>query len=102
MRLVEQGKLELAAPVRSYLPDFAVADAAATRDIAIWHLLTHTPGCEGQLTPEDRGVYSLARFRRITEGAAAACAARRDLELQQRRLHDRRPCHRSRDRPADP
>ena len=62
MRLIEQGKLELAAPVRSYIPEFAVADAGATRDIAIWHLLTHTPGFEGQLTPEDYGVYSLARF----------------------------------------
>ena len=62
MRLIEQGKLELAAPVRSYIPEFAVADAAATRDIAIWHLLTHTPGFEGQLTPDDYGVDSLARF----------------------------------------
>ena len=62
MRLVEQGKLELAAPVRRYLPEFAVKDPAATRDVAIWHLLTHTPGWEGQLTPEDHGIHSLARF----------------------------------------
>lgn len=62
MRLVEQGKLELAAPVKRYLPEFAVKDPAATRDVAIWHLLTHTPGWEGQLTPEDRGIDSLARF----------------------------------------
>ena len=62
MRLVEQGKLDLAAPVRRYLPEFAVKDAAATREIAIWHLLTHTPGFEGQLTPEDRGIHSLAHF----------------------------------------
>jgi CubicO group peptidase (beta-lactamase class C family) len=62
MRLVEQGKLELAAPVKRYLPDFAVKDTAATRDVAIWHLLTHTPGWEGQLTPEDHGIQSLARF----------------------------------------
>jgi CubicO group peptidase (beta-lactamase class C family) len=62
MRLVEQGKLELTAPVRRYIPEFAVADPDATRDIVIWHLLTHTPGFEGQLTPDDYGVYSLARF----------------------------------------
>src|SRR5262245_14555722 len=62
MRLVEQGKFELTAPVRQYLPDFAVADPAAARDVAIWHLLTHTPGWEGQLTPGDYGTESLARF----------------------------------------
>jgi len=62
MRLVEQGKIDLSAPVRRYLPDFKVQDEAATRDVAIWHLLTHTPGWEGQLTPEDRGTDTLARF----------------------------------------
>src|SRR5688572_1390606 len=46
MRLVEQGKLDLAAPVRRYIPEFAVQDEAATRDVAIWHLLTHTAGWE--------------------------------------------------------
>ena len=62
MRLVEQGKLELDAPIRRYIPEFAVADPDATRDVAIWHLLTHTPGWEGQLNPEDRGIYSLSSF----------------------------------------
>ena len=72
MRLVEQGKLELAAPVRRYLPEFAVADPAATRDVAIWHLLTHTPGLEGQLTPEDYGVAFADPLCRIAATAAAA------------------------------
>ena len=62
MRLVEQGKLGLDDPVKKYLPDFKVADEAATRDVKIWHLLTHTPGWEGQLSSEDRGVQSLAFF----------------------------------------
>lgn len=62
VRLAEQGRLDLEAPIRRYLPDFAVQDAGATRDAAVWHLLTHTPGWEGQLTPEDRGVESLAHF----------------------------------------
>ena len=62
MRLVEQGKLSLDDPVRKYLPDFKVADDAATRDVKIWHLLTHTPGWEGQLSSEDRGVQTLAYF----------------------------------------
>lgn len=62
MRLVEQGKVDLAAPVRQYLPDFAVLDEAATRDLRVWHLLTHTPGWEGQISAEDRGGQTLANF----------------------------------------
>lgn len=62
MRLVEQGKVDLNAPVRRYLPDFKVQDEAVTRDVAVWHLLTHTPGWEGQLTSEDRGALTLANF----------------------------------------
>jgi CubicO group peptidase (beta-lactamase class C family) len=62
MRLVELGKLDLDAPVRQYLPDFAVQDATATRDVRVWHLLTHTPGWEGQLTAPDRGSETLANF----------------------------------------
>jgi CubicO group peptidase (beta-lactamase class C family) len=62
VKLVEQGKVDLKAPVRTYLPDFAVQDPAATKDVAVWHLLTHTPGWEGQLSTEDRGVDALAHF----------------------------------------
>lgn len=62
MRLVEQGKLDLNAPVRKYLPDFKLQDESAARDVAIWHLVTHTPGWEGQLTPADKGVDTLAAF----------------------------------------
>ena len=62
MRLVEQGKVDLAAPVMRYIPEFAVKDPAVTREVAIWHLLTHTPGWEGQLTPDDYGIDSLRRF----------------------------------------
>jgi CubicO group peptidase (beta-lactamase class C family) len=62
MRLVEQGKIELRAPVRKYLPDFRVADQAASRDVTVWHLLTHTSGWEGQLSAADKGDETLARF----------------------------------------
>jgi CubicO group peptidase (beta-lactamase class C family) len=62
MRLVEQGKIELDAPVQRYLPDFRVQDADASRRVTIRHLLTHTPGWEGQLTTEDRGTQTLAHF----------------------------------------
>ena len=62
MRLVEQGKLDLEAPVQRYLPGFRVQDERASREVAIWHLLTHTPGWEGQLNSPDRGIETLAFF----------------------------------------
>src|SRR6478735_514973 len=61
MRLVEQGKVDLKAPVRKYLPDFKVRDAAAN-DVTVWNLLTHTPGWEGQLSGPERGEDTLRNF----------------------------------------
>jgi CubicO group peptidase (beta-lactamase class C family) len=62
MKLAAQGKVDLRAPVRTYLPDFRVADEAASRDVTILNLLTHTAGWEGQLTVPDHGVNTLADF----------------------------------------
>jgi CubicO group peptidase (beta-lactamase class C family) len=44
MQLVEQGKIDLDAPVQTYLPWFRVADEAASAAITVRHLLTHTSG----------------------------------------------------------
>lgn len=62
MRLVEQGKLDLQAPVRKYLPDFKVRDAEVSRDVTVWNLLTHTAGWEGQVSGPDRGEDTLRNF----------------------------------------
>lgn len=62
MRLVELGALDLKAPIQRYLPDFRIADAETSRQVTLWHCLTHTPGWEGQLTTEDRGAEALAHF----------------------------------------
>jgi CubicO group peptidase (beta-lactamase class C family) len=62
MRLVEQGKLDLRAPVRKYIPDFRVQDEAVSRDVTLAHLLTHTSGWEGQVSGPDRGDATLANF----------------------------------------
>lgn len=43
MRLVEQGLLDLHAPVNTYLKDFQVPDYNGT-PVTLWHLLTHTAG----------------------------------------------------------
>lgn len=62
MRLVEQGKIDLRAPVRKYLPDFHVRDEAASRDVTVWHLVTHLGGWEGQVSGPDRGTETLKNF----------------------------------------
>jgi CubicO group peptidase (beta-lactamase class C family) len=62
MRLVEQGKVDLRAPVRTYLPDFRVRDESVSRDATVWHLLTHSGGWEGQVSGPERGEDTLRNF----------------------------------------
>jgi CubicO group peptidase (beta-lactamase class C family) len=64
MRLHDQGRIDVEAPVREYLTDFQVSDVVTTRDLRVWHLLTHTPGWEGQLPTPDRGPATLESFTR--------------------------------------
>jgi CubicO group peptidase (beta-lactamase class C family) len=62
MRLVEQGKIDLKAPVRKYLPDFKVRDESVAREVTIWNLLTHSGGWEGQIAGPERGEDTLRHF----------------------------------------
>ena len=62
MRLVEQGKLDLRAPVGNYVPEFRVRDEAVSRNVTVWHLLTHTGGWEGQVSGPERGEDTLRNF----------------------------------------
>ena len=47
MRLVEQGKLALDEPVRSYLPEFRLEDEEVAARVTVRQLLTHTGGWLG-------------------------------------------------------
>jgi CubicO group peptidase (beta-lactamase class C family) len=47
MKLVEEGKMDLDATVRTYLPDFKVANEQVSQQVTIQHLLTHTSGWFG-------------------------------------------------------
>ncbi|GAB1692439.1 serine hydrolase domain-containing protein [Krasilnikovia sp. M28-CT-15] len=47
MRLVERGRLHLDRTVRSYLPDFRTADAAASARVTVRQLLNHSAGWLG-------------------------------------------------------
>jgi CubicO group peptidase (beta-lactamase class C family) len=49
MQLVEQGRLDLHADVNTYLTDFQIP-ATYPEPITLFHLLTHTPGFEDQLS----------------------------------------------------
>jgi CubicO group peptidase (beta-lactamase class C family) len=52
MQLVDEGKLDLDRPVRSYLPEFVIADEAAAAAITTRQLLDHTAGFEGDIFNE--------------------------------------------------
>lgn len=47
MMLVEQGKVDLDAPVRKYIRDFRVKDAEVSRKVTVRHLLSHMGGWVG-------------------------------------------------------
>jgi CubicO group peptidase (beta-lactamase class C family) len=47
MKLMEEGVIDLDATVRTYLPDFKVADEGVSKTVTIRHLLTHTSGWFG-------------------------------------------------------
>ena len=49
MQAVERGHIDLDATVRTYLPDFAVADPDISERATVRHLITHTGGWEGDL-----------------------------------------------------
>jgi CubicO group peptidase (beta-lactamase class C family) len=47
MQAVSSGKLDLYAPVRTYLPDFELMDESVAARVTVHHLLTHTGGWWG-------------------------------------------------------
>ncbi|MEV0647537.1 serine hydrolase [Phytomonospora sp. NPDC050363] len=49
MRLVDEGLVELDAPVVKYLPEFRTADPEVSARITVRHLLNHTAGFEGDV-----------------------------------------------------
>lgn len=49
MQLVDEGLVELDAPVRTYVPEFLIGDEAAAARITVRQLLDHTAGFEGDI-----------------------------------------------------
>ena len=91
MQLVDEGKLDLDAPVRDVIGDFAVADEDVAAKVTLRHLLSHTERHRRRPLPRLRTGRRLPReVRRCDADARSDTSARRDDVLLQHRLLDRR------------
>ena len=62
-QLVDEGKIELDAPIVDVLPELALADPGVTAKLTMRHLLTHTSGIDGDVfTDTGRGDDCLAKY----------------------------------------
>lgn len=63
MRLVDQGRVELEAPVRTYVPELRLMDEEVASRVTVLHLLNHTAGWAGDLMkPTGDGDDAIARY----------------------------------------
>lgn len=69
MRLVDRGELELDAPVQRYIADLALDTPAATHQLTLRHLMTHTTGWPASQTQVD---HSTEALQRVVAGLSAA------------------------------
>jgi CubicO group peptidase (beta-lactamase class C family) len=66
MRLVEDGRLTLDEPIRTYLPDFTMRDPEVTTRLTMRHLLIHVGGWDGDFFPDTgNGDDALARYVKL-------------------------------------
>ena len=63
LRLVEQGRVDLDAPVRTYVPELRLRDEHAAETVTVLQLLNHTAGWSGDdFTDTGEGDDALARY----------------------------------------
>ena len=63
MRLVAEGRVELDAPVRRYVPELVLADERAAAEITVLNLLNHTAGLDwGIIVDTGEGDDALAAY----------------------------------------
>lgn len=63
MQLVQEGKLDLDAPVRTVLPGLSLADEGVAAEVTTRHLVTHTSGIDGDLfTDTGRGDDAVEKY----------------------------------------
>jgi CubicO group peptidase (beta-lactamase class C family) len=74
MRLVEEGRLDMNEPVRTYLPDLHLDNEDVAASVTLWHLLTHTGGWVGDYFGDtgdgtdalERTVAEMAQLEQLT------------------------------------
>lgn len=75
MTLVDEGLLELDTPVADVLPEFATPDPAATREITVRRLLSHTGGVTNDFNHDSgRGDDCLARYVEAARDVPLDCS----------------------------
>lgn len=63
LRLVDQGVVDLSAPVREYVPELRLKDEAVAERVTVRHLLNHTAGWDGDYHKDTgAGDDALARY----------------------------------------
>jgi CubicO group peptidase (beta-lactamase class C family) len=66
MQLVDEGRVDIDAAVREYLPEFALVDEAAAAVITVRQLLCHTAGFEGDIfTDTGKGDDCLEKYMAV-------------------------------------
>jgi dipeptidyl aminopeptidase/acylaminoacyl peptidase len=71
MQLVDEGRLDLDAPVRAVLPELQLADERTTTGLTARHLLTHTSGIDGDVFSDTGdGDDCLERYVALLAGTA--------------------------------
>ncbi len=71
MQLVDDGLVELDAPITQYLPELRLADATAAAAITVRHLLSHRSGFEGDIfTDTGRGDDAVEKYVALLADAA--------------------------------
>jgi len=76
MQLVEEGKIQLDAPVQQYLPEFRVADLEASKRITVRHLLNQVSGI-----PTSAGMSYMSRTDRADDALEREVAKSKDVHL---------------------
>ncbi|MFF0516791.1 serine hydrolase [Streptomyces sp. NPDC004250] len=70
MQLVDEGLLDLHAPLTEVLPELRLAAPETTKSVTMWHLLTHTSGIDGDVfTDTGRGDDCLEKYVASLAGA---------------------------------
>ncbi|WP_217370612.1 serine hydrolase domain-containing protein [Nonomuraea antri] len=72
MALVDEGLLDLDAPIVTALPELRLADDALTKGVTLRHLLSHTSGIDGDVFDDTgRGDDCLEKYVALLDGVAA-------------------------------